>query len=398
MVALLAVALLAGPVGAAAVGGSSPGDHPTRGATAELTGDSVAVSTDAPDLVDTTFEVRLRDDGDARWVVTTRYRLADETDREAFRDYGRRFVDGDAEPAVAVDTRTFERAAEGASAVAGRSMNVTDVSRGYDLENESVGALRLTFTWTNFLGTGRAGLVLRDALLRETPGGETDTWLERLGPRQTLVVRTPPGYSLRSQPGVPYRNNSLVVEGPYEFDAGEPFIVSYDRVSDPGGSENTPEPAGGLPLAAVGGVLVAAAVLVGVFAFRRGSRVGEGGPAATTGTDPGDGATESASEPVGDESEPEADDDAGDERAPTEPESAVEPEPELLSDGERVERLLSDNDGRMRQADIVDETGWSDAKVSQLLSEMADDGRVEKLRIGRENLISLAGDEGDGEA
>ena len=43
----------------------------------------------------------------------------------------------------------------------------------------------------------------------------------------------------------------------------------------------------------------------------------------------------------------------------------------------------------MRQADIVDATGWSDAKVSQLLSEMTDSGRVQKLRLGRENLISL---------
>jgi len=40
--------------------------------------------------------------------------------------------------------------------------------------------------------------------------------------------------------------------------------------------------------------------------------------------------------------------------------------------------------GRMRQADIVAKTGWSDAKVSQLLSAMDELGRVEKLRLGRE--------------
>ena len=62
---------------------------------------------------------------------------------------------------------------------------------------------------------------------------------------------------------------------------------------------------------------------------------------------------------------------------------------ELLSDEERVERLLADNGGRMKQAQIVSETGWSNAKVSQLLSSMDDDDRVDKLRIGRENLISL---------
>ena len=61
----------------------------------------------------------------------------------------------------------------------------------------------------------------------------------------------------------------------------------------------------------------------------------------------------------------------------------------LLSDEERVERLLERNGGRMKQADIVKETGWSNAKVSQLLSAMAESDRVDKLRIGRENLISF---------
>ena len=43
----------------------------------------------------------------------------------------------------------------------------------------------------------------------------------------------------------------------------------------------------------------------------------------------------------------------------------------------------------MKQANIVKETGWSNAKVSQLLSAMEEDGQIDKLRIGRENLISF---------
>ena len=67
----------------------------------------------------------------------------------------------------------------------------------------------------------------------------------------------------------------------------------------------------------------------------------------------------------------------------------ISTDPALLSDEERVEQLLSRNGGRMRQASIVDKTGWSDAKVSQVLSMMAEENRVDKLRLGRENLISL---------
>jgi uncharacterized membrane protein len=61
----------------------------------------------------------------------------------------------------------------------------------------------------------------------------------------------------------------------------------------------------------------------------------------------------------------------------------------LLSDEERVERLLESNGGRMKQAAIVEETDWSNAKVSQLLSSMDEEDRIDKLRIGRENLISF---------
>ena len=55
-------------------------------------------------------------------------------------------------------------------------------------------------------------------------------------------------------------------------------------------------------------------------------------------------------------------------------------------------RLLEANDGRMKQGTIVEETGWSNAKVSQLLSAMDEADDIEKLRIGRENLISLPGE------
>ncbi|MFC6990132.1 helix-turn-helix transcriptional regulator [Haloplanus sp. GCM10025708] len=82
--------------------------------------------------------------------------------------------------------------------------------------------------------------------------------------------------------------------------------------------------------------------------------------------------------------------DAGPSEAEPEP---AEPDVSLLSDEERVEHLLERNGGRMKQAQIVRETGWSDAKVSQLLSSMAEEDRVEKLRLGRENLISLPDEE-----
>lgn len=53
--------------------------------------------------------------------------------------------------------------------------------------------------------------------------------------------------------------------------------------------------------------------------------------------------------------------------------------------------ILRNHGGRMKQADLVEETDWSKATVSRLLSTLEDDGRVEKIRVGRGNVVQLTG-------
>ncbi|WP_136600595.1 DUF7343 domain-containing protein [Salinigranum halophilum] len=57
------------------------------------------------------------------------------------------------------------------------------------------------------------------------------------------------------------------------------------------------------------------------------------------------------------------------------------------TDEERVHEVLDEHDGRVRQSVVVSETGWSKSKVSRVLSGMADDGAVQKIPIGRENVV-----------
>jgi hypothetical protein len=130
---------------------------------------------------------------------------------------------------------------------------------------------------------------------------------------------------------------------------------------------------------------------------RRGGEAGAGAPDDGAGS--GTAATESATDGGGEAGTGGGTASARVEPDRNEPTGAVDTDPPgattdpvdetLLSDEERIERLLERNGGRMRQADIVDETGWSNAKVSQLLSSMAEQDQVDKLRIGRENLISF---------
>ena len=44
----------------------------------------------------------------------------------------------------------------------------------------------------------------------------------------------------------------------------------------------------------------------------------------------------------------------------------------------------------MKQAAIADEFDWSPSKTSRVVGDMVDDSTVEKLQIGRENVIDLA--------
>jgi uncharacterized membrane protein len=59
-----------------------------------------------------------------------------------------------------------------------------------------------------------------------------------------------------------------------------------------------------------------------------------------------------------------------------------------------VRRLLESRDGRMRQQEVVAETGWTEAKTSQVVGEMRGAGTIETFRLGRENVLKLTDEDG----
>lgn len=357
-VALLIALLSVG--GSFAAGGSSP-----------QLGDPVAPGT----LV---IEIQLQRHGDARFVVSTAYALENESDRQAFTDLGTEFENGNAKLGLGADT--FVRASELASNATGRDMEVTGIDRTATVVNDT-GVLRLSFTWTNFAETTSGKYRIGDAF--NTSSG---TWLSSLAADQSLVVRSPPGYyGVFAAPtggpnGARIENGDLIWTGPASFEPG--FI---EVAFQPG--ERTPdtETPNGYPMAAlfgtsvVGiGVLALGAYWWFVYRERQESEPGLG-EVPPTEAEKGNGA---AAGGPGTES---ADTDGG----ATATAGGNDVDTSLLSDEERVEHLLRQNDRRMKQATIVQETGWSNAKVSQLLSSMAEEERIQKLRIGRENLIAL---------
>jgi len=371
LLASLALLLTAGPVAAPALADGAGSHQPavSSGAAPLQTQDTEL------DRPDTTFRVGIRPNGDAAWTIRWNYTLGTEARRTAFDSVAQEFEDGRGFQTL----QTARAASERASAVTGRSMEITGVTRRSEVV-DSTGQLVLTFTWTGFARKSGTRLAVDDVF--RSPDG---TWLPTLGANQTFVVAPPAGYDLvsASPRGYSVTNGSLQWSGIDQdrFSSSPPAVV-YERsgaVTSPDGSSG-PLSGGVPPLLLLG---LAALVVAGVIGYLLATRDVDL-PSPASPTDSGDGGGDDGDEP------PAAT--AGTAASTTDGGTAADDsgiDPELLSDEERIERLLERNGGRMKQANIVDETDWSNAKVSQLLSSMDEEGRIDKLRIGRENLISF---------
>ena len=343
---------------------------PGVGATA-VVGDGPVAQTTPSDPVteNTTFYIQLRANGDAKWTITDTYALEDENDTRAFEDLATEYVDGETDPGWLA---SFRQASAAASEATGREMNVTDVRRDYVVSGDT-GTLVLEFTWTNFATVGGDRLVVGDAF--NTTDG---TWLGSLTAEQRLVISPPDGYGVRSVPTA-VEGGELRFDGPRTFEPGYLRIV-YAGEAPTTTTTDTPGDddlfGGGSPLWLGGAAVLILGLVVAVGYMARHGATGL--PAEASDDDDGGDATGGDGAVVG---------------AATVDDDGDDVDVELLSDEERVERLLEQNGGRMKQARIVKETGWSNAKVSQLLSSMDEADRINKLRIGRENLISFPDEE-----
>jgi len=323
-------------------------------------------------LENNTIEVELGDDGSAYWTVTWTYSLPDNESREQFRTLAGEFEQG-AETEYLETPERFRTASERLDAARERQIRITNEtwrSNTTGTGANTTGRLTFSFTWENFARVDGDRLMIDDALATEAHG----TWLDGLTPEQELIVRIPDGYGVFDA-NVDPQDGALRWRGPADFNATtlQTTFRGDTGSTDPAGSN--------LVLWGVVGVLLVVIAVIGLFLLSRRDSLFPA-PAASDDDDSPTGGTPTEPNP----GEPSAEEGTAEE--PTR-EPAVEIDEELLSDEERVERLLEANGGRMKQAHIVDETDWSNAKVSQLLSSMEEEGRIDKLRIGRENLISF---------
>jgi uncharacterized membrane protein len=335
------------------------------------------------------IEIRIQSNGDARFVLSKAFPIATENQSAAFERLASDFENGEY---GRLGFETYESVLPAVADHTGRDMEIVDAGPEVS-RSENVGRLEYHFTWENFAVVNETGVFVGDAF-----GTENGLWIDGLSAGQRLVVDAPEGYSVAESPSGPeIDDDALIWTGPTTFRSGD-LRVTFE---EPGSSATLPMRAllTLLVLVVLGMVAVA-----GWWVLREGEdrssddrivdvRESLGtivGDVIPDSSEPDENPTPTAQ---ADEGGTTAVTDAEPSAAADSPEAVAtsedEVDPELLSDEERVENLLEQNGGRMKQATIVSETGWSNAKVSQLLSSMDEEDRVDKLRIGRENLITL---------
>ena len=355
----------AGAGQAASVTGPAGGDVPPT-TQAQTGADALFAQTQVdPDIV--VMRADVRESGDAAWTVDLRVRLASENETAAFES-----VQDDVEANASAFTGQFgtgmNRTVRSAENATDREMALANLTVSATIEGtpQRYGVLTYRFTWENFAGVDGDRLRVGDAL----SGFFLDS-------ESSLVLAWPDGYERTSVTPPPDQSSSDSVtwNGRTSFGPEEPRLVVSTGTS-----------ASGLPgtmlLAAV--VAVAALLAGGWLVAGRlreddsGEPLGDdaGGASAATDTAGGSGTDADGTGAAGEDTA-ERDDEA------------TEPPEELLSNEERVIKLLEANGGRIKQQQIATEYDWTDAKTSQVVGSLRDEDAVETFRIGRENVVAL---------
>lgn len=388
----LVAALLVGAIPVGAVTGAQPTED------VSATPKSLGA---ADDFDSVEFHITAYQNGTAKWTFAYQRTLNNESERQQFREFAKEFNNN--------STRLYTDFKEQARALTstgqnetGQPMEAKSFSKHAQLDGlaeKNRGVVTMSFMWDGFASADKEKIVIGDVFSGGLYVGPNQSLVVHAGPRLKFASANP---SVTSMSGDNLESSeSITWEGETDFPDRRPR-VKFDPIktattittqngnnstgpanttqggnaSQPGGGDGNGE--NGSPLMLFVAAVVLLLGLAAAFAWRQGDF---GSLTGGNDSNPGNGGS------TGGAAATRRRDDSG-----SEPSVSDE---ELLTDEARVRKLLDENGGRMKQVNIVDETGWSKSKVSMLLSEMEEEGDISKLRVGRENIISLEGHEPD---
>lgn len=319
---------------------------------------------DQPAADATVTRIVLHENGSSTWTIAVRTRLTSADEAEEYETFQERFRSN--RSLYLTDFRDRMTGVVGsADESLDRSMNATAFGASTRIEEapQRWGVVAYTFRWDGFAAGGDGRVAAGDVF-----GG--DFFIEE---NSILEFVLPESHQLQSVRPTPdsRSDGSVEWEGPTTFGDGKPRVVATTGEETSGVSW--------LEIVAGIGLLVAGLVV----AWRRGLLDSLAGKPET---DPeSDGRVSTGSDGQAGARRTHAPEAGGADTA------AADPGP--VTDEDRVREVLLANGGRCKQSRIVEELDWSKSKTSRVLSRMAEDDRIEKLRIGRENVIELPGEE-----
>ena len=346
------------------------------GLPATVATDGVTAQQAQPETDNTVTRIEVADDGSARWTIQIRTRLDTDQRVAEYTAFQARFRNDTDRYLGPFQTR-IRGVVENAANATGREMRATNFTASTSIQEvpRRWGIVTYEFTWTNFAAQENEQVIVGDVFEGGFFIAANDT-LQLVAPEEYEITEVDPGPDSQE-------SGTVIWNGREDFADTRPAVVFAPESQEGGGleSELSPTTAPDEPsvLQLIGGPAVLGLLVVSLLGFtgavlyRRRSRESDGTSAPTTADDgpPPESATPSTA--------------GGDEQAT---ETAV------LTDEEKVLDLLETSGGRLRQAAIADEFDWSASKTSRVVGRMAAEGSVQKLQLGRENLVALP-DEAD---
>ncbi|MCK4928171.1 MAG: LPXTG cell wall anchor domain-containing protein [Methanosarcinales archaeon] len=306
-----------------------------------------------------TYTFDLHTDGEAWYIIEYRTLLDSQVRMDEFNSF-KLMVEGNNTYITEFEANMRSIVSEAGIATS-RPMTASDFDVLVSVQNTATGnygIVRSSFKWSHLAEVSGSSIMLGDVFF----GGQY------ISNGDTFVVKVPDGYKVSGATPEPdvQRKDELIWNGPRTFNSGEPG-VTFEK---------------GTSWLLIAGILV----VVGAGAFFLFKKKGDNG--SNNASRPGKVIKAETSEPVmATHSQPSVSTDTGIGAGVG---SGISSGTGLESDEDIIISMLKESGGAMMQSGIVKNSGFSKSKTSALLNKMAEDGLIQRVKKGRENLIRLA--------
>jgi len=298
-----------------------------------------------------TFDIH--EDGEDWYIIEYRTLLDSQSRVDEFNDF-KLVVEGNSTHMTEFEAN-MHSIVSNAGIATSRPMTASDFDISVSEQNTATGhygIVRYSFKWTHLAEVSGSSITLGDVFF----GGQY------ISNGDTFIVKVPAGYKVSGTTPEPdvQRKDELIWNGPRTFNSGEPDITFNKETS----------------WLLVAGILILLLVAGALIYLIKNS-------------------TGSSNSPVKPQQVVEVE---HQKIVEVEPEELESPEPLqpyvsadsiLESDEDMIISMLKESGGAMMQSGIVKNSGFSKSKTSSLLNKMVEDGLIQRVKKGRENLVRL---------